>query len=50
MQKLNLDLEALQLESFEVDASQLPTYNTFWCTAASSEGPYACGPTDALGC
>lgn len=50
-QKLALDLNALEVDTFQlVNAYQLPTYDTYWCTAASSEGPYACKATDALGC
>jgi hypothetical protein len=50
MHKLQLDLEALELETFNLDVAMTPVYNTYWCTAPSSVGPNVCGPTDALGC
>lgn len=54
MQKLKLKLESLRVESFKASpepAAQHGTvrgyeseYDTYWCTAPSSEGPYQCLP------
>jgi hypothetical protein len=52
MQKLKLEMESLRVESFKTSpepAAQRGTvrgyeYETYWCTAPSSQGPYHCLP------
>ena len=60
MHKLKLAVESLRVDSFTTSEERNgpggtvlgfdSTNYSYWCTAATSEGPNVCKETDALGC